>query len=339
MEVPDSPDIQATGNGHKQSRKAATIRLHRTGNSLPSLHTSTKMHGKIHKKPRCAGRLLPWLQGENKTKNTGKVHHDRNEAGMQHKKTGRTASCKLAPPDHSRHTHKPGSIQACFANATVTGNATKQQLTPGNTISARSPIVFQKSPAEENITVDEVVQHQHEMIDSDCSISMDTTRKARKARQASTLSESCKIGMTSHTKKQPATTKEKKRKVAGAYNPCCDTLTVLTWNVMGSTTVPDELMQIAQQRQPWVIVLTETKLTDARQDRVFFQEYLPEYTLYHSCVKGNDSVHCRTGSGGVAIAVHKSLTSQNSVELIDHNSPAAKSHLKTLKIKPPGVTA
>ena len=40
--------------------------------------------------------------------------------------------------------------------------------------------------------------------------------------------------------------------------------------------------QIAQQRKPWIIVLTETKLTDARQDGVFLQEYLPEYTLYNS---------------------------------------------------------
>ena len=92
---------------------------------------------------------------------------------------------------------------------------------------------------------------------------------------ASTMSEACKAGMTSHTRKQPATTQEKKRKVAGAYTPCCDTLTVLTWNVMGSTTVPDELMQIAQQREPCFIVLTETKLTDARQDRVFLKEHLP----------------------------------------------------------------
>ena len=46
----------------------------------------------------------------------------------------------------------------------------------------------------------------------------------------------------------------------------------------------------------------ETKLTDARQDRVFFLEYLPEYTLFHSCVKGNASGRCRTGSGGVTIA-------------------------------------
>ena len=79
--------------------------------------------------------------------------------------------------------------------------------------------------------------------------------------------------MTHHTNNKPATTQNKKRKVAGAYNPCCDTMTVLKWNVMGSTTVPDELMQVAQQRKPWIIVLTDqTKLLDARQDRVFFQE-------------------------------------------------------------------
>ena len=83
-------------------------------------------------------------------------------------------------------------------------------------------------------------------------------------------------------------------------------------------------------------MLTETKLTDARQGKVFFHEYLPEYTLYHSCVKSNNSSHCISGSGVVAIAVHKSLTSQKSVELIDHNNLAAKSHLMTLKIKPPG---
>ncbi len=326
-EVLDSPDIHATGNGRTQSKKVATTRLHRTlGNSLSRLHTSTRMHGKIHKKPKpthtaSAGRLLSWLQGKSNTKDTGKVQYDRNDAGMQHNSTSSTASCKLPPPDHSRHAHKPGSIQACFANATLKENAPKQQLAPG------------KPPAKDNITVDKEMHLQQEKIDSDCSISLGTTRKARKARQASTLSETCRAGMTSHTNKKPATTQEKKRKVAGAYTPCCDTLTVLTWNVMGSTTVPDELMQTAQQRKPWIIVLTETKLTDARQDRVFFQEYLPEYTLFHSCVKGNASGHCRTGSGGVAIAVHKSLTSQNSVELIDHNNPAAESHLKTLRIK------
>ncbi len=230
---------------------------------------------------------------------------------MQHNTSG-TASCKLVRSDHSRHTHEPDSIQACFVKAPLKGNATRQQLAPGNAVGMRSLTVLQKPPAEDNITVDKEVHLQQKKI------------------------ETCRAGVTSHTHKQPAITQEKKRKVAGAYNPCCDTLIVLTWNVMGSTTLPDELMQIAQQREPWVIVLTKTKLTDAKQDRVFFQEYLPDYTMYHSCVKGNDSGHCRTRSGGVAIAVHKSLTSQNSVELIDHNSPAAKSHLKTLKIEPPG---
>ena len=102
MEVPDSPDIPATGSGH--SKKAATIRLHRTlGNSLSGLHTSTRIHGKIHKKSKSirtasTGRLMSWLQGKCNTQNTGKVHYDRNEAGMQHDKTSNTASCKLVPP-------------------------------------------------------------------------------------------------------------------------------------------------------------------------------------------------------------------------------------------------
>ncbi|DBA92484.1 TPA: hypothetical protein ACH3X1_002717 [Trebouxia sp. C0004] len=140
--------------------------------------------------------------------------------------------------------------------------------------------------------------------------------------QASTVIETCRAGTTSHTDKRYASTKKKKK----VHIP--PAATILTWNVTGSTTMPDELRQIAHQRKPGIIVLTETKLTDALED-------LPEYTLLHSCVKGNDSGHCSTGSGGLAIAAHKSLTSQNSVELIDH-TPAAKSHLKTLRNKPPG---
>ncbi len=80
--------------------------------------------------------------------------------------------------------------------------------------------------------------------------------------------------------------------------------------------------------------MTETKLTDIKQD--FFEPYLPEYRQYHSCGKDNNSGHCRTGSGGVTVAIHSSLTTQNSIETISHNHPAAKAHLKTLKIKPPG---
>ena len=237
MEMPDSPDIQARGNGQTQSKKVSASRLHcNLGNSLSSLHTSTRMHGKIHKKPKSihtasAGRLLSWLQGASITNTKDKVHHDRNEAGMQHH-TSSAASCKLACSDHSRPTHEPSSIQACFAKASLTGNTTRQQLTLGNTVSTSSTTALQNPPAKDNISVDKEMYLQPRKIDSDGCISLDTTGKARKTRQASTLSETCRAGMTSHTNKQPATTQEKKRKVAGAHTPCCDTLTVLTWNVM-----------------------------------------------------------------------------------------------------------
>ncbi len=160
---------------------------------------------------------------ESKTRTTGKMQHDTDEADMQHS----TASCKSAPLDHSKHAHKPGSIQACFANAALNQNATKQQPAPGNTVNAKSPTVLQKPPAKDSIVVDKEMHLQQEEIASDCSISLDTTRKARKVRLASTLSETCRAGTTSHTEEQSATTKEKKKKAAGAYTLCCDTLTYL----------------------------------------------------------------------------------------------------------------
>ena len=136
IEVPDSPDAQATGNRHTKSK---TAKVHcASGNSLSSLHTSTKMHGRIHKKPKSthtasAGRLLSWLQGNSNIKSTGKVQHDRNEAAMQHNTTSGTAGCKMHPLDHSKHVHKQGSIQACFANTTLKENAAKQLQGKSNT--------------------------------------------------------------------------------------------------------------------------------------------------------------------------------------------------------------
>ena len=123
-----------------------------------------------------------------------KVHHDRDEAGMQRNTTSKTASCKLAPSDHIKHAHEPGSysIQAYFANATLKQSAAKQQLAPGNTVNMRSPTVLQKPPNKNNITVDKEIHLQQEKFDSDCSISLDTTKNTRKARQASTLLETCR---------------------------------------------------------------------------------------------------------------------------------------------------
>ncbi len=229
--------IQATRNGHAQARRAPT-RLHSTlSDSRPGLHTSMYLHKTLYKKPKLThaastGRLMSWLQGASKTKITGKLQHDTDEADMQHNTSG-TASCKLAPLGHSRHAHMPGSIQACFADATLNRTAAKQQPAPGYTVITKSPTVLQKPPAKDSIALDTKMHLQQQEVASDCSISLDTTRRARKVRQASTLSETCRAETTSRTEEQSATTKEKK--VAGAYTPCCDTVPVLTWNVMGST--------------------------------------------------------------------------------------------------------
>ena len=68
------------------------------------------------------------------------------------------------------------------------------------TVRTNSPIVMQKPPAKDSIAVDTEMPLQPEEIASDCSISLDTTRKAHKVRQASTLSETCRARTTSHTR-------------------------------------------------------------------------------------------------------------------------------------------
>ena len=102
----------------------------------------------------------------------------------------------------------------------------------------------------------------------------------------------------------------------------------MTWNVMGTTTVLDEIQNLAQEYKPCVMVLTETKLTELQQDRKMLNTCLPDYKLYHSRVKGHKIGKQRTGSAGVTIAVRTSLTTQTSVQLIYLNHPAAKGLLQ-----------
>ena len=98
------------------------------------------------------------------------MHYDTNVAGMQHNTTNDAASHKLPPPNHKRHAHKSGSIQACLAKATLKQDATKQ-LAPGNTVNASSLTALQKPPAKDNITVDKEMYLQPKKNNSDCSIS------------------------------------------------------------------------------------------------------------------------------------------------------------------------
>ena len=87
------------------------------------------------------------------------------------------------------------------------------------------------------------------------------------------------------------------------------------------------------------MVLTETKLTDLEQDRKMLSTCLPDYKLYHSRVKGHKTGKQRTGSAGITIAMHTSLTTQHSVQLINLDHPAAKGHCKCMKLQPPGSEA
>jgi len=62
-----------------------------------------KTHRKIYKKPKSthtasAGSLLSWLQGGSDTRNTGKVQHDIDEAGMQQKHNKQYSKLQVGPP-------------------------------------------------------------------------------------------------------------------------------------------------------------------------------------------------------------------------------------------------
>ena len=116
------------------------------------------------------GNAARLLQGKSNTKDTGKVHYDTNNAGMQHDTTNNAASYKLPPPDHTRHAHKSGSIQACLGNAILKEDATKQ-VAPRNTVNTSSSTALQHPPAKDNITVDKEMYLQPTKINSDCSIS------------------------------------------------------------------------------------------------------------------------------------------------------------------------
>ena len=104
---------------------------------------------------------------------------------------------------------------------------------------------------------------------------------------------------------------------------------------MGTTTILGELRTLTQENKPCIIVLTETKLTELEQDRKTLITCLPDYRLYHSRVTGQKTRKLRTASAGVTIVSHTCLITQNSVQLINLDHPAAKGHCKCLRIQPP----
>ena len=193
MKLPDSPDNIARGNrnGHAEAKKAATTRLHRTrGNTQKpaSLHKNMKTQNEKHigshagnETHRIQGAQDGYCPGCKDAATPGRVHHDIAETDMQQDTTrsSSTASCKVAPLDHGRHTHKPGSIQVCFVDAALKDVAPTQQSVPRSTASKESPIGGQQPPAKENIATDKETHPQQDKIDSEHCISLDTMGKAQ----------------------------------------------------------------------------------------------------------------------------------------------------------------
>ena len=160
MKVPDSPDIQAAGTGHTECRQVATHRLPSPwATQCPACPPTRECMARCTRNQsrhlQQAQEIYPGCKGKATPKAQPNMHHDRDEAGMQHNATSTTASCKFdSPPPPPSHAQQQGRVQACFAHATLGENATEQELAPRNKVSTRSLTVLQNLPAEDSITTD-----------------------------------------------------------------------------------------------------------------------------------------------------------------------------------------
>ena len=142
--------------------------------------------------------------------------------------------------------------------------------------------------------------------------------------------------LTANNKEQQA----KKARTEGDTTLKLPSLRTLCWNVMGLTTVQDELVRIVDEHEPDVIVLTETKMRRQGKTRQKLAEALPEYQQYTSCKP--DTGNPRPGerwAAGVAMAVHQSMTRHASVTQRLLNKSAASGHCQWIKLHPAGSDA
>ena len=140
-------------------------------------------------------------------------------------------------------------------------------------------------------------------------------------------------------------------------------LKLLTWNVMGLTTVIDELRTMICEQDPDIVVLTETKLHKYNCNSSIMKSILQGYTLFHSCkaapnplrVKrkfrtrrksglqtrketSTDADHLgRDGTGGVTLAIKNCWCSSGSVTLLSsaNKDEFLTSHCVGIKLQPP----
>ena len=85
-------------------------------------------------------------------------------------------------------------------------------------------------------------------------------------------------------------------------------LKTLCWNAMGLTTVKEVLEELLRWQDPDIIIMTETKLIEKTQRKYWLNNILKTHWLrFSSCPHSSLSQGEREGSGGIALAVRKSL--------------------------------
>lgn len=137
--------------------------------------------------------------------------------------------------------------------------------------------------------------------------------------------------------------KQQKGQPPAEHTARCNTITVLTHNIMGTTTMVQEAAMTAADKAVDIRVFTETKLTEGSPYQRELEVCMPEYKFYHSCKTIKDNAgkkhkrqENRDGAAGVTIAVHSDLLTQNTVSPIRIDDPIAKGRCKAISITPPG---
>ena len=114
----------------------------------------------------------------------------------------------------------------------------------------------------------------------------------------------------------------------------------LTWNVMGFTTIADELELIISEQDPDIIVLTETKFVrDQHGSANIRKPFLGNYNICSSVAastraqklirnrEGRQNLHQNSGARGVVLAVHNRWQPEASMHLHTHSQePWLASH-------------
>ena len=122
-----------------------------------------------------------------------------------------------------------------------------------------------------------------------------------------------------------------------------ESLTIMTCNVMGLTTVMHELKQLILSHSPDVVVITETKLNKKNCNSRVIKDIFEDYTLLHSCNapvdplrrEANPGSLDRNGAGGVTVAIKDLWCSSGSAKLIPNNGQFLGSHCVCVDLHPP----